>query len=136
MGFKEELSKINITVPTKPISTPTNWTLLNTTPKNNEATISAFNEVKEFSIEATELSMPVIAKAKKNAGNNVPNKELTTMYFHCCFWIFFKLLKPINSINIPAINVLKAPNWTGVKPINDFLIRIKELPQIIAKTIR
>ena len=116
MGFKEELSKINIIVPTKPISTPTNWTLLNTTPKNNVATISAFNEVKEFNIDATELSMPVIAKAKKNAGNKVPNKELTTIYFHWCFWIFFKLLKPINSINTPAINVLKAPNWIGVRP--------------------
>ena len=133
MGFKEELSKINKVVPTRPISTPTNWILLNTTPKNKVATIKAFKEVIEFKIEATELSIPVIANAKKNAGNNVPSNELTTIYFQWCFLIFFRLLNPMERMNIPAINVLKAPNWTGVKPIKDFLISIKESELFIFK---
>ena len=123
-------------VPAKPMSTPKSWILLNITPKNNVPIISAFSEVKEFRIEATELSIPVIANAKKKAGNRVPNKELTTTYFHWCFFIFFKLLNPIKSTNTPAINVLNAPSCMGVKPIKDFFISINELTQIIAKTIK
>ena len=76
----------------------------------------------------------VISIAKRNAGIKVPNKDVTAIYFHWCSFISVKLLKPISNKNTVVKIIRKAPNWYGDKPINPFLIRIKELPHIKEST--
>ena len=59
-------------MPTNPIKTPISCLFLNPKPKTKAPNISVFKGVKEFKIEAIELSIFSIAKANKNAGKKVP----------------------------------------------------------------
>ena len=69
-----------------------------------------FRGVKEFNIEATELSISVIARANKNAGKKVPKLPEIAIHFHSFFVNGFNLWKPIKKIKIPEIKIRNAPN--------------------------
>ncbi|MFT7071652.1 MAG: hypothetical protein ACJAX3_000625 [Patiriisocius sp.] len=92
--------------------------------------------VVEFKMEATALSISVSAKAKRKAGIKVPRNAEIAIHFHSLFLIFLIELKPINNKKAAANNVRNAPNCKGVRPINAFLISIKELPHTIDSMTR
>ena len=63
-------------VPTKPTKTPINWFFLNENPNIVAPIIYALKGVSEFKIAEIELSISVIAKAKRKEGKNVPTKAV------------------------------------------------------------
>ncbi|GGD22607.1 hypothetical protein GCM10011368_25830 [Hyunsoonleella pacifica] len=95
-----------------------------------------FNGTSEFKIEAMELSISVSAKANRKAGKKVPKSPVKITHFHSFNFIDFTRLNPkMNRKN--EVKIIRiAPNCTGVKPNSPFFIKIKELPQIMASTIK
>ena len=120
-------------LPTNPIITPKTWLLLKFNPNAKIPKINVFNGVSELRIALIELSIWVSAIEKRKAGINVPNKDVTAIYFHFPWGIFGKVLNPIAKRKTAAKIIRNEPSWNGVNPTNPLLISIKELPQIKAK---
>ena len=98
--------------------------------------MSVFSGVNEFKIEVIELSIAFTAYANKKTGKKVPNMAVKNSGHQCFFLIVEILLKPTNINTIPVMIIRKAPTCIGVSPINAFFIKMKELPQTIARIIR
>jgi hypothetical protein len=103
-------------LPTRPIKPP-NLTPLKTNSKTKVPKTKVFNGVKEFRIEVTELSISVWANAKGKPAQTCQNIEVITIYFHLCFGIFGKLLKPINNKKTAANIIRKDPTCIADNPI-------------------
>ena len=57
--------------------------ILNVNPKTKAPKIKVLKGVKEFKIDAIELSIPLTANANKNTGIKVPKIAVETMCFQC-----------------------------------------------------
>lgn len=118
-------------VPIKPTTTPNICLLVDAILKIEKPNKMVLSGTKEFNTETTALSICVSAMAKKNAGIKEPKTPEIASHFHWFGLIVRIDLIPNTNKNRPVIMTRKAPNWKGVKPSNDFLIKINELPQII-----
>ena len=92
--------------------------------------------VREFRIPAKELSMPVCAFAKRNAGKPLPINPTSTRYFHSLNFSFLILVIAKGLRTRKVIEILNAPTSALEKVSNPRLIKIKELPQIRARPAR
>jgi hypothetical protein len=89
--------------------------------------------VNELRIPASELSIPVWAFAKRNAGKPLPIKPTRARYFHSLHFNL-RILATANGLSArKVIEILSAPTSVLEKNSSPRLIRIKELPQISAR---
>jgi hypothetical protein len=89
--------------------------------------------VSEFRMPASELSIPVCAFAKRNAGNPLPIKPTSERYFHSLHFIFLILDIANGAKTRNVMEILNAPTSALEKNSNPLLIRIKEVPHIKAR---
>jgi len=92
--------------------------------------------VKEFKTELTALSISVCAMANKKGGIPEPNMPDKAIHLHCIHLMGISVLKPTINRKKVVKNIRNAPTCNALSPIRLFLIRIKELPQIIDKIKR
>jgi hypothetical protein len=78
----------------------------------------------------------VWAFANKKAGIKLPINPTIIRFFTCLLLRFFNRGKESGNRTIPAATIRNAPTSPGEKISRPLLIKIKELPQIKASTIR
>lgn len=127
---------ISTTVPKRPINTPRICLPFNASPKRTIPTKVVNNGETEFKIDVIPLLISVWAKAKKNGGKKELHRPAITTHFQSAFARVFNDLKPNKKSESEANKIRKPPTCKGVKPNNDFLIRIKDEPHINARIIR
>ena len=130
------LLKISIEAPINPSVTPMTWVLVEVILNIASPIRTVFKGTKEFKIETIPLSTSVSANANRKDGKNVPKNPVTIIHFHWWLSIVLRDLNPIIKINSADITVLKLPNCKGERPRSPFLIKIKELPHVIANSKR
>ena len=84
--------------------------------------------VKEFNIPASELSMPVCALAKRNAGATHPMTPINTRYFHSLTDGLRNLLTAMGAKNKNEITIRKAPTSALENTVRLFLMSMNEVP--------
>ena len=89
----------------------------------------------ESKIPAIELLTCICANGKRNIGKKFPKKPVIAIHFICFRDILRKAGMPIGAIINPETPTRIAPISSGVKAISDFLIKMKELPQVSASII-
>ena len=104
--------------------------------QNNAPTIIVKIGIIEFIIPAMLLLTLVSAIGKRNIGIKLPANAANISHFICFFGNFFLFRIAIGDKKTPEINTLSAPTWYGEKCSRDFLINIKEEPQIRESTTR
>ena len=93
--------------------------------------------VRQFSVPASELSIPSSAKQNKKAGNKLPMApDMNTM--KSLFAGIFRTWLIVMGISTrPADTILKAANWYGLSWFsNPIFIKIKLLPQIMERATK
>ena len=69
-----------------------------------------FSGTSEFKMEATALSISVIANENRKAGKKVPKNQEIAIHFNVFFDWFFSPLKPAMNNISPEMTIRKAPN--------------------------
>ena len=123
-------------MPTTPINVPSSLLDLKLVPKNKTPSMNVKTGVKEFRAELKLLLISCCATAKRNAGMALPIKPTTAMGSNSDFLILLIKNMPKGNNVRQAKNNRNAAISRGEKTIRLFLIRIKELPQIIDTNIR
>ncbi len=92
--------------------------------------------VRAFNIPASELLNPVSADANNTAGIKFEIKPNIRKAFHLLRKVVCKFLTAIGRIIMYAKKIRRVPTCQAEKAISPFLISIKELPQISARSKR